>query len=187
MLRILSLIVLIFSLTACDAIGDFFADETTNDQASQAQNSTSSEAPEINNPPPINNDPIAGIEPSQPPALSLEGGIVMDLGSYCWSGMCADMMTPIYEESEANSLSDNTLTLTFAQTRPSSITAYVHPGLNLMTRIADIPVDAVLDGDSVTITLPEDLTGMYVLVVTAIWDGDAGGDAFYSLPISIGG
>lgn len=167
MKHIIVLIGLAILMTGCGAVGDFFGHTSADSIAN---------APDEDEPPTL--------------TAQAESPMTMDLGSYCWIGaefgICADVGPPVYEEESHISFADaDTLTLTFADTPPSSIIAYVHPGSNLTTRIADIPLEATLTERTITVTVPETLEGNYVLVVTAIWEGDIQGDGFYSLPIQL--
>ena len=127
----------------------------------------------------------------RPPSLTLENvSIELDLGTYCWTstevGLCVDTIPPAYEADQHVSIADDSLQLSFDGITPSSVSAYVHPGSNLMTRIADIYLEATLDESGiVSIPLMEQLNGDYVLVVSAFWEGSPSGDAMYTLPITI--
>ena len=124
-----------------------------------------------------------------PPTLYL-GATEMNLGTYCWTstdvGLCVDTIPPAYEADAHMSINQDTLQLSFEGIAPASISAYVHPGSNLMTRIADIQLSATLDENgTVRIPLLEQLNGDYVLVVMAFWEGSPSGDAMYTLPITV--
>lgn len=132
------------------------------------------------------------VQSDTPPVLELQldDSIALNQGTYCWAGdevgLCVDMIPPIYEADNHIAVTGETLALQFANTPPTSLSAYLHPGSNLMTRIADIQLEAVLNDDgSVSIPLMEDFHGDYVLVVIAFWQGTPSGDSMYTLPITI--
>lgn len=135
--------------------------------------------------------PETAPQTDQPPSLTLENvSVEMNLGTYCWTstdvGLCVDTMPPTYEADAHMSIREDTLSLSFEGVAPVSISAYVHPGSNLMTRIADIQLSATVDENgTVTIPLLEQLNGDYVLVVMAFWQGNPSGDAMYTLPITV--
>lgn len=140
----------------------------------------------------VEDRPETAPQADHPPSLILmrDESIEMNLGTYCWTstdvGLCVDMMPPVYEADSHINVSGDSLNLSFDGVVPSSISAYVHPGNNLMTRIADIQLSATLNADgTVTIPLIEQLNGDYVLVVSAFWQDSPSGDAMYSLPITV--
>ena len=119
-----------------------------------------------------------------PPNLSWEDQL-FDLGSYCWTsgntGMCVDMMAPEYSDDEHLAVADE-LELQFAEPFPNSINLTLYPGSNLFAQ-ESIPVEATMDENGlVSLSIPDNLQGLYVLAVFATWEG---GDAFYTLPISV--
>ncbi|MGJ3241074.1 MAG: hypothetical protein ACFE0Q_20355 [Anaerolineae bacterium] len=132
-----------------------------------------------------------GASDQAPPDLTwVEGDTAFDLGTYCWTlgdlGVCADMMPAAYEQDEHIRVNEANMTLTFERFPAESISAYVHPGSNLMTRIADIPLDATLAQDgTINVILPDTLEGEHVLVINANWMSNPLGDAIYTLPITI--
>jgi|GEM_PF-4867467 len=170
MLRFLTLILLSLLISGCGIINDFVVIESSDSGSSETE-FTSDEPPQLN--------------------LLLDEPVAMDTGTYCWTsaevGICVDMMPPIYEADNHIAVSGESLTLQFVSTPPTSVSAYVHPGSNLMTRIADIPLEATLNDDgSVSIPLVAQLDGDYVLVVIGLWQGDSPtGDAMYILPIRV--
>lgn len=170
MLRFLALVLLSLIISGCGIINNFVG-----------YDSQPVDSPEIDS---------ASDEPPQLDLL-LDEAITMDTGSYCWTtaevGICADMMPPIYDTDSHIAITVESLDLQFVSTPPTSISAYLHPGSNLMTRIADIPLEATLNQDgTVSIPLIEQLDGDYVLVVAAYWQGESPtGDAMYTLPIRI--
>ncbi len=134
--------------------------------------------------------------PSEPPILYILRGDVafpMDMGSYCWTagdvGLCVDTIPPIYTGEMHTLVIGNTLELMFDAPYPDEVYVALHPGSNMMTRIADIMAEATMgDGGRVLVTVPESVDGHYVLMVTAVWDDNIlpHGDAFYATPIRFG-
>ncbi len=130
------------------------------------------------------------LQSDSPPVLELllDAPVAMNQGTYCWTGeaagLCVDMIPPVYEAEQHIRVSGDILHLAFANTPPTSVSTYVHPGSNLMTRIADFYLDATLNADgSLSIPLVEIPDGDYVLVVAAFWEEH--GDSMYTLPITI--
>ena len=133
-------------------------------------------------------DPQTLAEPKPPTLHFLRGDIAfpMDTGSYCWTtgemGICADMIPPIYTADMHVLVIGNTLELLFEEPFPESLTVSLHPGSNVMTRVADIMAEAELDENGrVLVTVPENVDGDYVLMVFATWSVE--GDAFYTTPV----
>ena len=134
--------------------------------------------------------------PSEPPFLFLLQGDIampMNLGSYCWTagdvGLCVDAIPPAYTAEMHTLVIGNTLELLFDAPYPDEVFVALHPGSNMMTRIADIMAEATMGDDSrVLVTAPDSVDGNYVLMVTAIWYDNTlpSGDAFYSAPIRFG-
>lgn len=119
-----------------------------------------------------------------PPNLAWEEHI-FDLGSFCWTGgnvgICVDKIPPEYTEAQHLAVSD-TMVLVFAEPFPNSVSLSLYPGSNLSAQEA-IPLDVRMnENGEILLALPENLQGLYVLAVFATWDG---GDAFYTLPISL--
>ena len=139
---------------------------------------------------------VAGTMDVEPPTLfMLRGDIAyaMDRNSYCWTtedgGLCADVAPPIYSAEMHTQVVGHMLELLFDAPAPDRVSARLHPGSNIWTRIADIMVEAALDDDGrVLVTVPDDLEGDFVLIVTAFW-GDRQpphGDALYTAPVRFG-
>jgi len=134
---------------------------------------------------------------TRPPELSLLHGDVaflMDQGSYCWfpanTAMCADYMPPSYAEDMHTLVIGPTLELLFDAPYPDSVSVSLHPGNNLMTRVAEVMAEAAVDEDGrVLVTVPDGLDGDYVLSVFATWPEDhrPHGDASYFAPIRFAG
>jgi hypothetical protein len=124
----------------------------------------------------------------EPPGLqwiNQDMAVNFDLGSFCWSGsevaMCVDKMAPEYIE-EQHLPVDASMDLLFAAPIPNSASLSLYPGSNLSAS-ESIPLETTLDEvGNISITLPDNLDGFYVLAVFATWEG---GDAFYTLPIEI--
>ena len=113
----------------------------------------------------------------------------MDRGSYCWITLCVDVMPPTYVPEEHTWVIGHTLELLFDAPFPDTVTASLHPGSNLMTRVPDLMADAVMDENGrVLVTVPDAVDGNYVLVMSATWgeaDGIAG-DVVYTTPVRFG-
>lgn len=173
--RWITLLTLSMLISGCGVLEDYFFTENTTQ------------------PPPPPPMPVE----SEPPQLHLMVGHVampMDQGSYCWvtgeQGLCVDMIPPVYTEDMHLLVIGNTLELLFDAPFPDTVNVALHPGSNLMTRIADIQAIAEMNENGrVLVTMPERLSGDFVLTVFAIWeDGETpSGDAFYSTPIRLGG
>lgn len=164
MSRIITLVLLSILISGCAILNDIFSD------------SDDSEIMQSDTPPVLE--------------LQLDDPIALNQGTYCWTsdevGLCVDMIPPIYEADNHIAVRGESLELQFANTAPTNLSAYLHPGNSLMTRIADIQLEAVLNDDgTVSIPLIEQLNGDYVLVVMAFWQGIPSGDSMYTLPITI--
>lgn len=136
----------------------------------------------------ITEPPMAGEE--TPPDLHYVIGdslSPMNRGSYCWTsdtvGMCVDMIPPSYEENQHILFPSHTIELLFFPPVPDTISVSLHPGSNMMTRIADIAlIDIKIDDDGrIFANIPEEIEGHFILSVFATWEDY--GDASYHVPI----
>lgn len=137
---------------------------------------------------------IPGTDQAPPELYFMQGDVAfpMDRGSYCWTitefGICADAMPPSYEPEQHVLVIGPTLELLFEEPLPNTINVNLHPGSNLMTRIADIPAEATMaENGRILVALPEGISGDHVLVVFATWNqtNSVTGDASYTTPIRL--
>jgi hypothetical protein len=128
----------------------------------------------------------------EPPAMDMLQGdtfVAMDQGSYCWStaasGVCVDKMPPSYAPESHVLLQAGTLELLIGGQLPDTLSVSLYPGSTLEGQ-ESIAADAEMDENGrVMVTLPDGLSGDYVLAVFATWtEGGPGfGDAFYTIPV----
>lgn len=136
------------------------------------------------------------VEQSDPPALHILRGDIafpMDMGSYCWvagdNGICVDMLPPMYATEIHVPVIGDTLELLFDEPFPNTVTVALHPGNNMMTQVSNIMAEAILDKNGrILVTVPNDLSGDYVLMVSATWEeaNIPHGDAFYTTLVHFG-
>ncbi|MCC6615701.1 MAG: hypothetical protein IT320_19685 [Anaerolineae bacterium] len=135
----------------------------------------------------------ADIRPITPPELMLlqgDSAFPMDTGSFCWTmgdnGLCADAVPPRYTEDMHRPVTGTTFELQFDAPSPDTIHASLHPGSNMMTRIAEIAAEVTVDENGrVLVTVPDNVDGNYVLSIFATWSDESTphGDASYFMPV----
>lgn len=137
---------------------------------------------------------IASTEPPDLVIITDGAEIAMDRGTYCWTGgngtpgLCADYLPFVYEPDNHSLVSNTEMTLEFGQPTPDRISVSLVSGSSMISDGERLELDSVVIEDSqFTVVIPDNLSGLYVLLVFAVWDDEPNqpsGDAAYSAPLA---
>jgi hypothetical protein len=116
----------------------------------------------------------------------------MDVGSSCWTNnagtICRDAFrVPRYPAEEHILANSNTLELFFDEPIPHIVEVQLRPISNPETSSDNVEIEFERANGRVFVTVPENLSGNYTLLVDARWTNKGGnrghGDAWYTIPV----
>jgi hypothetical protein len=113
----------------------------------------------------------------------------MDFGSSCWTDnagtICRDAFRlPRYPAEKHTLVIGNMLELFFDEPFPDIVTVELRPISNPETSSDNVEIEFERANGRVFVTVPENLSGNYTLLVDARWTGSPNfGDAWYTTPV----
>lgn len=128
-----------------------------------------------------------------PSALYLvqdDNALPLDRGRYCWitvtDGECTDDLSPYYGSDEHIPVSSQILELLVDAPYPDAVDVSLHPGGDMLSEDADIPMEATLgEGGTILVTIPDGIQGDFVLVAFPVWENIRipNGGGVFTIPV----